>query len=69
MFSEISLNDDLNTNDINLILKRLFDSNFLKMFQLNFQIMSYQLKIENSIIDKIIFKGIKADKIKKLQIT
>ena len=66
MFSEISLNDDLNKNDINLILKRLFDSNFFEDVSVEFSNNVLSIKvIENPIIDKIIFKGIKADKIKK----
>ena len=66
MFSEISLKDDLSKNDINLILKRLFDTNFFEDVSVEFSNNVLSIKvIENPIIDKIIFKGIKADKIKK----
>ncbi len=66
MFSEISLKDDLSKSDINLILKRLFDTNFFEDVSVEFSNNVLSIKvIENPIIDKIIFKGIKADKIKK----
>jgi outer membrane protein insertion porin family len=34
MFSDVSINDEVNSQKINKILKNLYDSNFLKIFQL-----------------------------------
>ena len=66
MFSEVSLKDDLNNSDINLILKKLFNTNFFEDVSVEFSNNVLSIKvIENPIIEKIIFKGIKADKIKK----
>ena len=36
LFSEISINDDLNENELNLILKRLFETDFFKNINLSF---------------------------------
>ena len=66
MFSDVELNKKLNQNEINLILKRLYDTNYFE--NISIQIDNNNLKIivkENPIIEQIIFKGIKADKIKK----
>jgi len=66
MFSSILENDDLNKKDINDLLIRLYETNFFEDVSLNLNnnILTINIK-ENPIIEKIIFKGIKADKIKK----
>ena len=66
MFSNISINDNLDQYDLNDSLKSLFKTNFFKdvSINLNNQVLLITV-IENPIIEKIIFSGVKAKKIKK----
>ncbi len=67
MFSNVSIGENLSQNDINNLLKRLYDTNFFSNIEIIFSDQILKIKItENPIIEKIIFKGIKAKKIKKL---
>ena len=65
LFSEISLNDDLDNELINSALKKLYKTGFLKDVNLNFNngILKINL-VENPIIQNINIKGIKAKKVK-----
>ena len=66
MFSSISINDDLDQKDINDLLIKLYETNFFEDISLTLDNNILTIKIkENPIIEKIIFTGIKADKIKK----
>ena len=66
MFSDIDLESDLNSNDINQILKNLYNTNFFKNVELNIENNVLNIFVEeNPIIEKITFIGIKAKKIKK----
>ena len=66
MFSRISINDDLDQKDINDLLIKLYETNFFEDISLTLDNNILTIKIkENPIIEKIIFTGIKADKIKK----
>ena len=60
MFSGVKLNDDLNTSELNQILKKLYDTNFFKDIALNLNenVLFINVK-ENPIIEKITYKGIK----------
>ena len=67
MFSTVSINDNLNKKDINDLLIRLYETNFFKNVTVNLNKNILNIKLEeNPIIEKIIFTGIKADKIKKV---
>ena len=64
MFANVSLNDDLSENDLNIILKKLYDTNFFDLVSV--KITNKKLSIivkENPIIQNIDFRGIKAQKI------
>ena len=66
MFAEISINDNLDQDDINELLKRLYNSNFFNNVEIKFEKNIVNIIVqENPIIEKIIFEGIKAKKIKK----
>jgi outer membrane protein insertion porin family len=64
MFANVSLNDDLSENDLNIILKKLYNTNFFDLVSV--KITNKKLFIivkENPIIQNIDFRGIKAQKI------
>ena len=65
MFTNISINDDLDSDKINEILKNLYETNFFNDVSVSFtnNILSISVK-ENPLIENINFKGIEADKIK-----
>ena len=66
MFSEVELNKKLNQNEINSILKRLYETNYFENISIVIENSNLKITVkENPIIEKIIFNGIKADKIKK----
>ncbi len=64
MFSQVSIDDDLNSSDINSILKNLYDTNFFEnvAVSLNNEILKIVV-VENPIIQNINYEGIKAKKI------
>ena len=66
MFGDINLNDDLSSNDINNIIKNLYETNFFKNIQIKF--VDNNLKIivqENPIISDIKITGLKAKKLQE----
>ena len=64
LFSEISLNDSLEIEDLNIILKKLYDTNFFENINVSFKNNLLLIKvIENPIIDNIEYRNIKAQKI------
>ena len=64
LFSEISLNENLDKQELNNIIKRLYKTNFFKNISLKFENNLLLIKVtENPIIDKIDYKNIKAEKI------
>ena len=66
MFSEISEGSDINLNDLNLILKNIYNSNFFENVNVNFEDNNLIIKVkEFPIIESITIKGIKAKKIKE----
>jgi len=65
LFSRVSINENLDNNDLNDILKNLYDTNFFKDIAL--ELVSNILRInveENPIIENITINGIKSDSLK-----
>ncbi len=64
LFSEVSLNDNLNENNLNDILKNLYKTNFFKDVSVKFNenILLIDVK-ENPIIENIKYEGIKTNKV------
>ena len=66
MFSEVSKGSDINLNDLNSILKKIYNSNFFENVDVNFVDNNLIIKVrEFPIIENITIKGIKAKKIKE----
>ena len=67
MFSNVLEKDFLNENDINDILKRVYNTNFFEDVNVKFenQILTISVK-ENPIIENLIIEGIKSDNIKEI---
>ena len=66
LFSKVNINETLDSNDLNDILKNLYDTNFFK--DITLELVSNILKIkvdENPIIENITFNGIKSDTLKQ----
>ena len=60
MFSELELGKDVNQNDLNLSIKKLYETNYFKNIQMNLNNNILEVKIvENPIIQTIKIKGIK----------
>ena len=66
MFASVSINEEISSGDINNILKSIYDSNFFKDVSVNLKddILIINV-VENPLIQKIEFNGIKAKKLKK----
>ncbi len=66
MFSGVNVNDNINNNQLNDILKNLYESNFFENVSIDFTNNNLTiLVVELPIIDTIIYKGIKAKKIQE----
>ena len=67
LFTNVSLDDDLKKEDINTILKNLYETNFFKDVSVSFKknILSI-LVSESPIIENIFYEGLKSNKIKDL---
>ena len=64
MFSGISVGDDLSENDLNKILKELYETNFFDLVSVKIADKILFIKVkENPIIQNINFEGIKSSKI------
>ena len=63
MFAGVSIKDDLSENDLNKILKKLYNTNFfdLVLLKLSNKILIIKVK-ENPIIQNINYEGIKSSK-------
>ena len=65
IFGEVSLNDDLNENKLNSILKNLYQTNYFEDVKISLTDNILNILVsENSIIQSIEIKGIKAQKLK-----
>ena len=65
MFSGVKVNDEINNEEINKILKKLYESNFFENVSIDFNNNNLKISItEFPIINEITYKGIKAQKIK-----
>ena len=67
MFSSVSINDDLKLEDLNIILKKLYETNFFKNVNVKFDNKVLTISVvENPIIENLSIEGIKAKKIEKV---
>ena len=67
VFSNVSINDEIDSSDLNEILKNLYNTNFFKDVSVGLTNNTLNIKvIENPIIEKISFEGIKSNRIKDL---
>ena len=66
LFSKINIDDDLDSNDLNDILKRLYETNFFKdiFIKLDSKILKISVD-ENPIIENIEYNGIKSNTLKQ----
>ena len=64
LFTNISLNDEIDKDIINEILKNLYETNFFEDVKISFKENILLITVvENPIIEDIEYKGIKANKI------
>ena len=66
VYGEIQINKDYSENDVNDVIKKLYDTKFFSNISVNFVsgVLSIDVK-ENPIIETIIIEGEKANKFKK----
>ena len=64
MFADVSINEDLSENDLNKILKKLYETNFFDLVSVKIsnKILVIRVK-ENPIIQNINYEGIKSSKL------
>ena len=61
LFSKVKIGDELDQNDLNDILKDLYDTDFFSDIEINFENSILTLNVtENPIIQNLVFKGIKS---------
>ena len=66
MFAGVSINDDLSENDLNNILKKLYNTNFFDLVSVKITNEKLFIKVvENPIIQNIEFEGIKSSQMLK----
>ena len=66
MFSDIQIDDKIDNENLNKILKNLYDSNFFDNVSVSFDKTILKIKVtESPIIDKIVYTGIKSDSMKE----
>ncbi len=66
IFGGISVNDDLSSNDLNNILKKLYNTNFFETVNLSLKDSVLKISVvENAIVQNLIIKGIENDSLKK----
>ena len=64
LFSDVSVGSEINLDDLNVILKKIYDSNFFDNVKVDFQVNELLITVkEFPIIDTIKTEGIKAEKI------
>ena len=66
LFAKVNINENLDNNDLNDILKNLYDTNFFKDITIELVSNIFIIKVdENPIIENITFNGIKSDTLKQ----
>ena len=66
IFAEVSINDNLNSEDLNLILKKLYKTNFFEDVQIFFEDSLLRIKVnENPVIQNLLLTGIENKNLKK----
>ena len=66
MFTEVNIGQNIKDNDLNNILKKLYDTNFFKNVSVQFKQNILSLFVEeNPIIDEITYNGIKSKTLKE----
>ena len=66
LFSQVNINDDLKSSDLNNILKKLYDTNFFQNITVNLENKILTILVEESpIIENITYKGIKSKALKE----
>ncbi len=66
MFSGVTIGEDLSTNDLNTILKNLYETNFFEDVQVNLNQSNLEIVVvENPIIQSIDIRGIKNKSLEK----
>ncbi len=64
MFADVSIGDDLSDNDLNRILKKLYNTNFFDLVSVKIIDKELFIKVdENPIIQNISYQGVKSSKI------
>lgn len=67
IFSKVKINDNLNPNDLNLILKDIYSTGFFKDVKLFFENNVLSIVVaENPIIQNLTYNGINAEKIRNV---
>ncbi len=70
MFSQVNVNDNLESNDLNNILKNLYETNFFENISVKFLNNLLEIKVkENPIIQSVNYEGIKSNRINDLIIS
>ena len=66
MLSNLKIDSEISQSDINNLIKNLYETNFFENIKISFDSSVLKITVkENPIISKIIFKGIKAKRIKE----
>ena len=66
MFSDIQIDDKIDNENLNKILKNLYESNFFENVSVSFDKSILKIRVtESPIIDKIVYSGIKSNSIKE----
>ena len=67
IFSEININNDLSTNQLNDVIKKLYSTNFFSNVEINVKKnILYISVVENPVIQTLKFEGVKNKRIIKL---
>ena len=60
LFSKVKINDDINKDDLNEIVKELYSTNFFKNVKVSFDNQIIEIFVdENPVVQKLVFNGIK----------
>ena len=66
MFSDIQIDDKIDNDNLNKILKNLYDSNFFDNISVSCDKSINKIRVtESPIIDEIVYKGIKSNSMKE----